>query len=82
VILSGGCTFQAYTSRLASYLGASIEQVRNLLPSDHEEWVYWANAPKDQTDDWKGYQGHFKNISEVQTFIAALKDAKAKQLKV
>jgi hypothetical protein len=59
-----GLHFQVYTSRLASYLRASIEQVRNLLPSNHEEWVYWANAPKDQIDDWKGYQGYFKVIQK------------------
>jgi hypothetical protein len=56
-----GLHFQAYTSRMASYLGTSLEEVHTLLRADHEEWIYWANAPAEQADDWKGYQGYFKD---------------------
>jgi hypothetical protein len=68
-----GLHFQAYTNRLVSYLGMTLEEVYALLPADREEWAYWSTAP----DDFRGYAGYFKSMSEVQSFVEALKSAKA-----
>jgi hypothetical protein len=68
-----GLHFQVYVPRLATYLGMNTEQVCTLLPADREEWAYWPAAP----DDLRGYAGNFKSMNEIESFVAALKGAKA-----
>jgi hypothetical protein len=51
----------------------STEQVCTSLPADREEWAYWPTAP----DDLRGYAGYFESMIEVQSFVEALKGAKA-----
>lgn len=63
-----GLRFQAYTRRLADYLGIDESQVVALLPEEKMEWKY-ANAPAEMA----GYTGFFKTVEDVNRLVVGLK---------
>lgn len=63
-----GLSFQAYTRRIAEYLGMNLKDLEELLPKNREPWGYYANAP----EDLKGLAGFFKSIEDAHRFINGL----------
>ena len=63
-----GLKFQIYINRFSQYLNLDKAEVECLLPPDKKEWIY----VKGYSDEWAGYEGHFKNIGDVNKLLDGL----------
>jgi len=63
-----GVFFQLYSSRFAERFGLQEPQIKALLPSGIKPWKY----TKDDTPDFSGYSGYFKNAADVQQLLDGL----------
>ncbi|MBD2447371.1 DUF91 domain-containing protein [Nostoc sp. FACHB-152] len=63
-----GLKFRIYTTRFAKSLGINQEQITNLLPLSRYAWENYPGA----TPDWCGHEGFFKDLNELDIFIAGL----------
>ena len=70
----GALRFNAYKHRLARDFGLSADDVRTLLPASAEPWEYSAESSA-STNDWEGYTGTFRDVAEVDRFLAGLAGA-------
>ena len=66
-----GLAFQVYGLRLSDRFGVAEETLRTALPEGKEVWEYYANAPA----EWRGYQGYFRLVTEVECLIASWTNA-------
>ena len=64
-----GLAFQAYTYRLAEKFSVTEQEIRQVMPSDVEDWEYYKDAPP----DWRGVQGHFPDLDSVHEIAAVLR---------
>lgn len=55
-----------YLSRFMNYFDADQTTVMKLLPSNLEDWKYYADAD----DDYSGYAGYFQTTEEIQHFVS------------
>jgi len=67
-----GLKFQIYIPRITEYLGINKQIVTSWLPEKREEWRYHSSAPQDMS----GYEGFFKDMKEVNTFLKGIEEAK------
>lgn len=65
-----GLCFQIYLSRFAAYTNLDEESVLHSLPSNRNEWKYYAGAD----EDFSGFEGYFVNEAEVEKFLNGLQN--------
>jgi hypothetical protein len=63
-----GLKFKLYDGRIRSYFNLSEDELKAVLPKSAVAWEYYANA----SEDWRGYQGFFTSIYEVETLVKQL----------
>ena len=66
-----GLRFNAYKHRLARLFGITPDDVRALLPASAVPWVYSTDTSAPE-NDWEGYTGSFRDLAEVDRFLAGL----------
>lgn len=64
-----GVRYQVYSHRLAQHFGVEEPHVKSALPDDAEDFEYYAGAE----NEYRGYTGFFRDMGEVDRFIAALR---------
>jgi len=64
-----GVAFQAYTKRIARYLGMDEDTVVGILPAASQPWQYWGS----EDTEYAGQNGYFKNLLEIDHFLQSLK---------
>ena len=71
---TSGLRFRLNATRLMNHFGLSEEQIRECLPENVQDMPdsEWRGASTDKTADWKGFKGHFRDIDEVERFMAML----------
>ena len=62
-----GLTFQVYSVRLGERFRLSTSALRAALPQGATDWKYYAAA----SEEWGGYQGYFRTVTEVERLIAS-----------
>lgn len=62
---SNGMRFRAYIDRFSEYFGFNKEDALGILPSESTEYEPWKGAPPT-------FVGYFRNVNEVDSFIAKL----------
>lgn len=70
-----GLKFQIYINRLSEYIGANVEDLKDLLPEKKEIWAYCGYT----SPDWSGYTGYFSDSKEVDKFLTELRKYKNKE---
>jgi len=63
-----GLKFQIYIKRFSRYFKIDEKTVESILPENKWEWQFAKDQP-----EYSGYEGFFKNIEEVERFLAHLK---------
>jgi hypothetical protein len=63
-----GLKFQIYIKRFSRYFKIDEKTVESILPENKWEWKFAKDKP-----EYSGYEGFFKNIEEVERFLAHLK---------
>ena len=73
----GGLWFRVHATRLADYLGKTLEELREWLPIDIEDYAVsgWVVMFPEETDNPIGWQGAFHTVEEVDKFINRLRAA-------
>jgi len=71
---TSGLKFRLNATRLMNHFGLSEDQIRKSLPESHQTMPdsEWRGAGTDNTEDWKGFKGHFRDIEEIERFMAML----------
>ncbi|MDZ7660744.1 hypothetical protein [Fodinibius sp.] len=64
-----GLKFQIYKYRISQLLDITQEELRESLPSNIEDWIYYDSAP----EEYEGYEGYFENSEQVETFLNKVK---------
>lgn len=62
-----GVMFQVYSNRLRDHLGATDEEIMEMIPRRREPWEY---PSSEGGPDWRGFQGGFASQAEIDRFIA------------
>ena len=62
-----GLTFQVYSVRLGERFRLSTSALRAALLQGATDWKYYAAA----SEEWGGYQGYFRTVTEVERLIAS-----------
>lgn len=72
---ASGLKFRLNATRLMNHFGLSEEQIRESLPESAQVMPdsEWRGAATDKAEDWKGFKGHFRDISEIERFMAMLR---------
>ncbi len=66
-----GLAFQAYSLRLADRFRLSEQALLTTLPEGTQEWEYYSDAPV----EWRGHQGYFRTVTELECLISSWTDA-------
>jgi len=66
--LEDGLRFRVYVERFSKHFKINEDQVKEILPKNKKPWKYYETAPSDLS----GYEGFFKNITEVNNFLEAI----------
>tara|TARA_Y100000588_G_scaffold377178_1_gene455936 strand:- start:18 stop:1091 length:1074 start_codon:yes stop_codon:yes gene_type:complete len=67
-----GIAFEVYANRMSNYLGISPDQLEQALPNNIKDWRYWTAINELEQDEWTGFEGFFKTVTEVDKFISIL----------
>ena len=68
-----GLFYRIYRDRLAELAGIPSADVESLMPKQHADWVYTANAGP----DWEGFEGFITSREEIDRLTRALSQAAA-----
>lgn len=66
-----GLKYQIYAKRLRECFNLNEEELQSALPKNARSWEYQPNAD----ENWRGYQGFFTSVSEVETLTKQLRKA-------
>ena len=71
---ASGLKFRLNATRLMNHFGLSEGQIRENLPESAQAMPdsEWRGASTDKAEDWKGFKGHFRDIEEIERFMAML----------
>ena len=72
---ASGLKFRMNATPLMNHLGLSEEEIREGLPESAQDMPdsEWRGTLTDNAEDWKGFKGHFRNIDEIERFMAMLR---------
>ena len=70
-----GLRFRLNATRLSKYFGLSDVQVKEGLPADVQPMPSseWRGAATDEAEDWKGFNGYFCSVDEIEKFMEMLR---------
>jgi hypothetical protein len=63
-----GLRYQLYKHRFAELAGMTDAEVARLIPTSHEDWIYYASAGA----DYEGFQGFIRTRDEIERLAEAL----------
>lgn len=71
---ASGLKFRLNATRLMNHFGLSEEQIRESLPESARDMPdsEWRGAATDKAEEWKGFKGHFRDVEEIERFMAML----------
>ncbi len=71
---ASGLKFRLNATRLMNHFRLSEGQIRKNLPESAQAMPdsEWRGASIDKAEDWKGFKGHFRDIEEIERFMAML----------
>ncbi len=71
---ASGLKFRLNATRLMTHFGLSEEQIRESLPESVQTMPdsEWRGSATDNAEVWTGFKGHFRNVREIEKFMAML----------
>lgn len=71
---ASGLKFRLNATRLMKHFGLSEKQVRESLPQSAHDMPdsEWRGAATEKAENWRGLKGHFRDIEEIERFMAVL----------
>lgn len=65
--VANGLRFQLYKHRFTSLTNINAVELQSLLPTSHEDWIYYPSAGQ----DYEGYHGYIKSHEEIDRLAGA-----------